>query len=465
MTGDAQQKPEALQHSLDKMESAGLPSAQRAIFEHYFTALAAGESGLLPESQIEPLTDVAELGELTVTHEQAREVLDATVVVKLNGGLGTSMGMTKAKSLLDVQPGVTFLDIIARQIIAARDEYSARLPLVFMNSFSTHDDTLTALSAHQALQDQDLPAAFLQSQEPKLLADSLEPATWPADPALEWCPPGHGDIYPSLLSSGILDAALEAGYRYIFVSNSDNVGASPDPRIAAWFANTDAPFAMEVCRRTEMDRKGGHVTLRKSDGQVVLREAVQTPEADVDAFQDFTRHRWFNTNSLWLDAQALKDKLTETGGVLGLPLLRNVKTVDPKDPSSPKVIQMETAMGTAIGVFDGATVIGVPRARFLPVKTTNELMLLRSDVYELDDFGCVTATVSPTPVVKLSSEFKKIADFEARTPHGVPSLREASSFTVDGDVTFGANVIVKGDVKVVSSGETTTVDDGAVLDG
>ena len=189
------------------------------------------------------------------------------------------------------------------------------------------------------------------------------PVEWPADPSLEWCPPGHGDLYTALLTSGMLEALLDGGYRYAFVSNSDNLGAVLDPRILAWVARERLPFAMEVTERTEADRKGGHLA-RRGD-RYVLRETAQTPKEDLDALQDISRHRYVNTNNLWVDLAALRDVLEERSGVLGLPLIVNQKNVDPGDKSTPEVFQLETAMGAAIGVFDGARAGGGAAAALL----------------------------------------------------------------------------------------------------
>ena len=219
---------------------------------------------------------------------------------------------------------------------------------------------------------------------PKIAADDLQPVSWEADPSLEWAPPGHGDLYTALVTSGMLDTLLEHGYRYAFVSNSDNLGAVLDPRILAWVAREELPFAMEVAGRTEADRKGGHIARLEGDG-LVLRETAQTPEEDLASLQDVGRHRYVNTNNLWVGLEALRDTLEARDGVLGLPIIVNHKTVDPSDPDSTPVVQLETAMGAAIGVFEGARALHVPRRRFAPVKTTNDLLALRSDAYVLLD--------------------------------------------------------------------------------
>ncbi len=367
----------------EKMRAAAVPTAAIEVFAHYYRQLEAGATGLIGEESIAPLVGPQRLSDMEVDDHDARAAFARTVVIKLNGGLGTSMGLDRAKTLLPVRDGRTFLDLIAAQVLHARATWDVPLPLLFMDSFRTRQDTLDALQGHPDLPVAGLPLDFLQNQEPKLLAADLTPVRWPADPSLEWCPPGHGDLYPAILASGVLALLVEQGYRYASVSNADNLGAAPDPRLAGWFAASGAPYAAEVCRRTPADRKGGHLAVRRSDGRLILRETAQTAPEDLDAFTDERRHAFFNTNNIWIDLRAVHEALTARGPVLGLPLIRNTKTVDPTDPRSPQVIQIETAMGAAIEVFEGSTAIEVGRDRFLPVKTTNDLLLLRSDAYEL----------------------------------------------------------------------------------
>ena len=437
---------EGLQASVEKMRREHVPEAAIATFEHYYRQLEAGESGLIPEDDIEPVRELPDADALPSVDAP----LDEAVVIKLNGGLGTSMGMHRAKSLLEVKEGLTFLDTIARQVLALRAESGARIPLVLMDSFRTRDDSLALLERYEELSS-DVPFDFVQHKEPKLLVDGLSPAEWPPDPSLEWCPPGHGDIYPALLTSGMLETLLERGYRYAFMSNSDNLGAVLDPRILAWFASEGLPYVAEVTERTPADRKGGHIAVLRETGGLILRETAQTPKEDMDAFTDVDRHPFFHVNNLWVDLRALETLLREREGVLGLPMIVNEKTVDPSDSSSPPVYQLETAMGAAIGVFEGARAIRVPRSRFVPVKTTSDLLVLRSDAYALGPGARIELAGGRTrpPLVDLDDDyFKLLDDFEARFPAGPPSLERAERLVVEGDVTFGAGVVADGDVTV-----------------
>ena len=453
---------EGLEQARAKMAEAGVDPVAIEVFSHYYRLLEGGETGIVTEDSIEPL-DMEALADVEVAEDVASDALARTVVVKLNGGLGTSMGMDRAKTLLEVRDGLTFLDVIARQVLALRERHDVRLPLVFMNSFRTHDDTLATLAAYDGLADRDLPLDFLQNKEPKLRADDLTPVSWPADPSLEWCPPGHGDLYTALRGTGLLDAMLEAGFTQVFVSNSDNLGAVPDPRVAGWFAASGAPFAIEAVRRTPSDRKGGHFARRRSDGRIVLRETAQTRPEDAEALGDLSRHRFMSTNNLWFDLRAMRDELDRRDGVLGLAMIKNAKTVDPGDPDSPEVIQIESAMGAAIEVFDGARTIEVERDRFVPVKTTDDLLVMRSDCYRLDDDAVLQQVPDEVPYVELGPAYKLVADFEERFPAGPPSLREATSLRVRGDWVFGAGVTVVGEAVVGEDGSSGRVEDGARL--
>ncbi|MDO9455338.1 UTP--glucose-1-phosphate uridylyltransferase [Nocardioides sp.] len=438
----------ALKRAREKMADAGVDEVAIDTFSHYFRLLEHGETGLVPESTIDPV-DMPSLSGVEVDSETAAEAIRHTVVIKLNGGLGTSMGMSRAKSLLCVRKGLSFLDIIARQVLHLRAEHDATLPLIFMNSFRTSADTMAALGRYDDLAVDGLPLEFLQNKEPKLHVKDLKPVSWPQDPDLEWCPPGHGDLYTAMRGTGLIDLLIERGFRHVFVSNSDNLGATPDPRVAGWFAGTGAPFAIEAVRRTPSDRKGGHFARRKADGRLVLRETAQTPPDDQDALADLERHRFCSTNNLWFDLAAMKLALDQRQGILGLPLIRNVKTVDPGDASTPKVIQVETAMGAAIEVFEGSQLIEVGRDRFVPVKTTNDLLVLRSDVYDIGQDFVLDQVAAEIPFVDLDTDhYKLVGDFDRHFPEGAPSLAKATSLKVEGDVTFGKGVQVHGDVEL-----------------
>jgi len=460
---------EATAAAIAKLEADGAVAATVASFAGQIQRLAAGDLGMLAESELEPIAELPDAERLEVDAGAVAALLDQTVVIKLNGGLGTSMGLAGPKSLLEVKDRLSFLDITARQVEALRAEHAgARLPLVLLNSFRTREPSLAALASYGPLS-AELAPDFLQGRVPKLIDDgSLAPAAWPADPELEWSPPGHGDIYPALVGSGMLAAMLAAGYRYAFVANADNLGAVLDPAILCWIAAEQAPFVIEVADRTAADRKGGHLA-RRGGGSLVLREIAQTPAADLEAFADIERHRFFNTNSIWLDLRALEAAIGNDG-VIDLPMIVNRKTIDPADVESAAVVQLESAIGAAIAAIPGARAIRVPRSRFLPVKTTDDLLVLRSDAYELTTSGAMQlapACAGHAPLAELDRDyFRLIDDFQARFAQGAPSLVAAERLTVNGDVSFGARVTVSGSVTVEAPpGESRRVDDDTALSG
>jgi UTP--glucose-1-phosphate uridylyltransferase len=442
-----------------KAEAGGVHGAELAALGRRLRQLGERQAGFLPGEALEPITGLPSLDELPAPSPgQARDVLNRLVIVKLNGGLGTSMGLSGPKSLLEVKPGASFLDVVARQVLALRERHGARLPLVLMNSTVTRDPSLAALRRYD-LGGPGVPADFLQGREPKIGAGDFHPVQWPADPELEWCPPGHGDIYPALAASGTLDALLGAGLHYAFISNSDNLGALPDARIAAWLAAEQVPFALEAVRGTTADRKGGH--LARYQGRLVLRETAQVPDGDA-SFTDVERWRWYNTNNIWIDLRALRDLQAADPAAPGLPLIVNRKTVDPRDPRSAPVIQLESAMGAAISSISGARAVHVPRSRFAPVKTTSDLLVVRSDAYQLTSDGQMEPNFDGQgPVVTLDeNHYKLLPGFEQRFPAGPPSLRRCRQFEVKGDVTFGAGVVAVGKVWVTGPRH---VPDGEVL--
>jgi UTP--glucose-1-phosphate uridylyltransferase len=449
------------------MRAAKMPEEAVATFVHHLRYYLEGDQGTLGHDRIEPAPDLPDAGDLGDFAERGAAALERTVVVKLNGGLGTSMGLERAKSLLEVRDGLSFLDLIARQVRAMRKATGSEVPLLMMNSFRTADDTERALASQAGLSVRGLPLGFRQHRVPKVLVDGDAPAQYPADRELEWCPPGHGDVYTALRTSGTLGELLAAGIELAFLSNADNLGAVIDTSLLGYMVSEGLEFMMEVADRTHADRKGGHLCRLRGDG-LALRESAQCPPDEQDEFQDIDRYRYFNTNNLWVHLPTLARLLDDHGGVLPLATIVNHKTLDPRDPSSPPVVQLETAMGSAISIFDRAAAVRVPRRRFSPVKNTDDLLAVRSDAYRLtDDFRVVLAPGRTTPpTIQLdASYYKLIDDFESRFPYGAPSLIDCASLTVEGNVRFGADVVVRGEVHVRAGREPAPIEDGTVLTG
>ena len=448
----------------EKMRQNGLPDAVIRSFSNYFEQVKSGQTGLISESSITSVTslpDAEEFSSDTGLSTSGQAALKQTVILKLNGGLGTGMGLGRAKSLISIKKGQSFLDIIAQQALAQGTRQ------LFMNSFSTRDDTLDALAGYPALAS-GIPLDFLQHKVPKIAQSDLSPVNWPANPDFEWCPPGHGDIYIALVTSGMLKKLLDDGYRYVFVSNADNLGAVMDTSILGYFASRGLPFLMEVTDRTEMDRKGGHLALTR-DGQLILRESAQCPGDERATFENISRHKYFNTNNLWLNLEALERMMKKSGNTPDLPMIRNSKTVDPRDDDSTPVYHLETAMGSAIGIFKGSAAVRVSRSRFAPVKNTSDLLAVRSDAYQLtSDYRVVLhPECKQAPLIRLDNNyFKLIDDMECRFPAGPPSLRNCKSLQVSGDITFGRNVVIEGVVRLSSPpGVPLKIEDNSRITG
>lgn len=435
-----------------KMLAAGVSKPAIRAFQHNYEGLTAGHTGMIPECAIQAVHELPRMEALPARDVPEPALLAQTVMVKLNGGLGTSMGLDRAKSLLRVKNDLSFLDFIVRQVVYLREKSRVPLRFLLMNSFSTSRDTLQFLEKYPEL-GEPRQLELMQSQAPKVDAKTLRPVSWPSNPSLEWCPPGHGDFYPSLLASGCLQKLLNQGVKFAFVSNADNLGASLDGQLLSYFAESGKPFLMEVAERTSADRKGGHLAAR--GGRLLLRESAQCPEGDLPAFQDINRHRFFNTNNLWIRLDALADLLAKHNGLAPLPLIRNAKTVDPRDKASAEVFQLETAMGAAIECFADSGAIVVPRARFAPVKTTADLLALRSDAYEVtEDWRVILQRErhGVPPAVELDAEhYKLVEQLESSITEGVPSLRHCTELKVRGPVCFSADVVFRGKVSVTNA--------------
>jgi len=456
--------PDSLKHLAGfviKMENAGMPPAIIDAFEYYYTKVVRGETGLLFEQTIRPVNknDIQEANNLKEYAGAGKQALKKCVMIMLNGGLGTSMGLTRAKSLIKVKNGQSFLEIL----IGLAEKQQTRLAL--MNSFSTDKDTRSSLAT---INPSRMPLLFRQHQFPKILCDQLAPAAWEKNPKLEWNPPGHGDVYLALYTSRILQQLIEQGIVFALISNSDNLGATIDIPLLGYFSKNGFPFMMEVAERTPSDRKGGHLA-RHKNGRLILRETAQCPENELAAFQDINRYRFFNTNNIWINLLFLK-KYIEKYGTIQLPMILNPKTLDPRDPSSPKVYQIETAMGAAIHLFERATAVKVPRSRFFPVKKCNDLLAVRSDCFLLSpEKKLILNPARKAGYIKIKLDpqyYGKIDMFNERFINGIPSLIDCERLTVKGDVLFEENVTLKGNVFIKNSGKSQAViKKGSVLSG
>ncbi|CDU22425.1 probable UTP-glucose-1-phosphate uridylyltransferase [Sporisorium scitamineum] len=426
------------------------------LFNRYLSEKAKGEK--LVWDKIQPPSP-----EQITPYDQLRKAADPSIlnklaVLKLNGGLGTTMGCTGPKSVIEVREGMTFLDLSVRQIEHLNSSHNVNVPFILMNSFNTDDDTARVIQKYANHNVEIL--TFNQSRYPRVNKESLLPCPRSAtDNKNLWYPPGHGDLFDAMNNSGLLDRLISAGKEYLFVSNVDNLGADVDLNIYQHMIDTQAEFISEVTDKTKADVKGG--TLIDYEGTIRLLEIAQVPSEHVEDFKSVKKFKIFNTNNLWLNLRAVKRVLENEE--LDLEIIVNNKALD----SGEAVIQLETAVGAAIKHFRGAKGVNVPRSRFLPVKSCSDLLLITSDLYSLEHGKLVMnpgRMFSQTPVVKLGDTFKKVAQFQKRFK-SIPEMIELDHLTVQGDVVFGRNITLRGTVIIVANeGNKIEIPEGSVLE-
>eukprot|EP01095_Lingulamoeba_sp_RSL-Kostka_P002663 TRINITY_DN13578_c0_g1_i1.p1 TRINITY_DN13578_c0_g1~~TRINITY_DN13578_c0_g1_i1.p1 ORF type:complete len:492 (+),score=195.49 TRINITY_DN13578_c0_g1_i1:44-1519(+) len=390
--------------------------------------------------------------------EEKKNLLDKLVVLKLNGGLGTSMGCTGPKSVIEVRNNNTFLDLVVQQISILNEKYDASIPLVLMNSFNTETDTDKIL--HRYDHGNVEIHCFNQHRYPRISKETLMPV--PNNPIGEkgqWYPPGHGDVFPAFQNSDVFQRLKEQGKEYVFISNIDNLGAIVDFSILKHMVNNDTEYIMEVTDKTRADVKGG--TLIEYEGKIKLLEIAQVPPNKVEEFKSIKKFKIFNTNNLWVDINAI-DRLIKEKAFDDMDVIVNNKAI-----GDTPVIQLERAAGAAIRYFNNPMGVNVPRSRFLPVKGCSDLLIVQSNIYELHEGSLIMSPHRPfptVPLVKLGVSFKKVANFLGRFKTS-PDILELDHLTVSGDVYFGSDVVLKGTVIIVANhGSRIDIPDGSVLE-
>ena len=449
---------------IEKMQNEGLQPLVIDTFDYYYNQVVTGETGLVFDREIQPLeaNEIEDFDNLKKYDAAGQRASDHSVRIVLNGGLGTTMGLTGPKSLIEAKNGKSFLEIILKQAEIRG------VQLALMDSFNTHDATRAALSK---LKPSPPPLQFIQHKFPKIQQQDLSPAVWPQNPELEWNPPGHGDVFTALNTSGMLQRLLESGIQYAFIHNVDNLGARMEPSLLGYFAEHQFAFMMEVAEKTAADIKGGHLA-RHNNGRLLLREAAQCPKDERAAFEDIARYRFFNTNNIWINLNSL-NTLFEKDHTIPLPMILNPKTVDPRNKNSPAVFQIETAMGAAISLFDATTAVKVPRTRFFPVKSCNDLLLLRSDCYVLGENGILRINpkrvrAGRTRIIKIQLDpnfYGKIDLLEERFQQGLPSLVDCESLSIEGNVYFERDIKIKDSVSIKNTRSAPAViNKGTLID-
>ncbi|XP_037962685.1 UTP--glucose-1-phosphate uridylyltransferase isoform X3 [Plutella xylostella] len=464
-----------LEVELEKLVS-GVPDTRRPLvekeyrgFKNLFARFLAEQGPSVDWDKIQRLPEGAVIDYATLptpTTDNVHHMLDKLVVVKLNGGLGTSMGCKGPKSVIQVRNELTFLDLTVQQIEHLNKTYKCNVPLVLMNSFNTDEDTQKIIRKYKGLKLE--IHTFNQSCHPRINRESLLPVAKDAnvmDDIEAWYPPGHGDFYESFTNSGLLDKFIKEGRTYCFISNIDNLGATVDLNIMSLLLNPDlkkpvSEFVMEVTDKTRADVKGG--TLIQYEDKLRLLEIAQVPKEHVDDFKSVSQFKFFNTNNLWAKLDAIQRVVNQ--GSLNMEIIVNNKHLS----DGLNVIQLETAVGAAMKCFEGGIGVNVPRSRFLPVKKTSDLLLVMSNLYSLSHGSLVMSEqrmFPSTPLVKLGdNHFAKVKEFLNRFAT-IPDLIELDHLTVSGDVTFGRGVSLKGTVIIIANhGDRIDIPSGAVLE-
>lgn len=373
-------------------------------------------------------------------------LIDQLVVLKLNGGLGTTMGCTFAKSCItiDTEKSWTFLHYIQHQIDSFNKIRQTHIPIWYLNSYKTHRETEKVLGANQF-------NSLIQNKFPRIdnsLPFQRIPFTYPNEPEEDWNPPGHGDIYTVMEISNWLTDQLKANKKFVFISNSDNLGATPDLGILGLMAARNIDFLMETTPKTEADRKGGSLIYNKN--KINLVEIAQIDQSDPEAMDIFQSLPVFNTNNIWISIPKLLELIQDKA--IQPTLIQNTKNILEKP-----VIQLESAMGAAIKSFENAASLVVPRNRFIPVKSTSDLLLLQSDYYIKDEFGIIrihperpAAIRDIIPAIKLGRSYQTTSDFHKRIPT-VPSMMLVTQLELEGEVWFEPQVKLIGAITIVGN--------------
>ncbi len=303
-------------------------------------------------------------------HDIGYNQIKHLAIVRLNGGLATSMGLKQPKALLNIQSGTNFLDNMIQTVSKLRQQHQCHIPMVLMNSFATQAETIDYIAFFANLLLKDLPNVFVQCRMPRINAETKAPFSCPDDPDQEWYPPGHGDMYHAIMISGIAEYLLTLGVEYLFIANIDNLGATVDPAILGFMHDNNLPFLMEVTARTEQDKKGGHLALN-SKGEFILRERAQCSADELNDFENISKYSFFNTNNLWIRLKTIV-QYYHNKSFIKLPLIVNPKTIKTAH-SCTDIVQLETAIGSGITELKGIPLI-VPRSRFKPIKYWEDLI-------------------------------------------------------------------------------------------
>eukprot|EP01132_Coremiostelium_polycephalum_P008401 gene8401-10317_t len=404
----------------------------------------------------ESLVDYNQLHILSpIETQSAARLLHKLAVVKLNGGLGTRMGCKGAKSSIEIAPGISFLDMTVAHIEQVNQDYAVDIPLILMNSFKTHNETNKIIEKYKT--HRVTIKTFSQSKFPRMYKDTLNvvpKVNAPYNPK-EWYPPGSGDVFRSLQRSGLLEELLSQGKEYLFISNVENLGAVIDIQVLNHIHLQKVEFGLEVTNRINTDSTGGILMSYKE--KLHLLELSQVRQDKLKRFKDF---KYWNTNNIWVNLKSVQSLLKEDKLVLDW-----IVAYPSEDHKT--MVQLETPAGMGIQNFQNSVAIFVPRDRYRPIKSTSQLLLAQSNLFQFEHGQVVLnpkREATDIPLVKLGEDFQTISEYEKRFK-SIPDMLELDHLTVSGDVYFGSKCTLKGTVIIVANhGERIDIPDGVTLE-
>ncbi|CAI8611517.1 unnamed protein product [Vicia faba] len=385
-----------------------------------------------------PYDDLAPLPEADI--EETKKLLDKLVVLKVNHDSGSNMGFENPKSAIDIGDGKTFLDLIINQIETLNSKYGCQVPLFIFNKDDTHDSTLKVLEKYS---ESSIDVhTFKQGEHPELTLSGEHCSKEEVQTV------DDGDIFRSLMIDGTLDLLLSQGKEYILVMKSDNVATVVDPNILNHLMTNTIDYCMEVTPSHSSN-------LILTPMNFKLQEIAQNQDKHLK-----DKFKLIDTTNMWVSLRAIK-RLIDTN------------RLKPKKPSILKgsdydqTLRQETKAESAVQFFDNVIGVSTPESRFLPLDATSDLLLLQSDLYTYRE-GVLTRNPARTnplnPVIDLGPEFAKIDDFQRRFK-SIPSITGLDSLVVRGDVWFGSNITLKGQVTIAAKpGSKLEIPDGVVIE-
>ncbi|MBF0359835.1 MAG: UTP--glucose-1-phosphate uridylyltransferase [Oligoflexia bacterium] len=364
-------------------------------FFHMFFKLIRGEKALISGDDYQQLAINEMLNLKEINSEEKKRLKKIgekllkegnVVFANLNGGLGTSMGCEGPKSVMEVKNKKSFLDLRIEQIkaiskkVGGDSKSSNLLPFALMNSFNTTEDTNRALKgkiSHDDFEQNMFPRILVTKKGDKTFYSPFKSEVRDAD---EWNPPGHGDFYAAAYGSGWLDELKKKGVKYIFMANADNLGAIPDSVIVGYIADKRVQILTEVTEKSKADVKGGGFGRSLRSGRIMNIEVAQVSDKNPKDMKKFESMPSFNTNNMIMEVDALIERMSKEG-------VRTSMIVNPKIVEGKQVIQLESAIASAIEGFERSVVALVPRDRFLPVKKIGDMIALSSDLFVIAEDG------------------------------------------------------------------------------